>query len=135
MRLEFQGQHGERTDSTRVPVAFRTGIVLSVAWALFLSGIIERPYSPCVLNDLLPTSEGRPECPENESDEENSGETESILGAKSSTRRSCRAEGTSRILSKTSMGSWKPALVSLSQVVAPARELENRNGVGAPLRC
>ena len=31
--------------------------------------------------------------------------------------------------------SSKPILTSFSQCDAPARELDNRNGVGAPLRC
>lgn len=99
---------------------------------LVLSGV-EATNSLGMTSDSLPASESVPTPRDGEGSES---ETESLLGSLRANRRFAPTEARSLVLpAKLSLELHKPVITSLSQSFAPSCELDNRNGVGAPLRC
>ena len=135
MRPESLALNGQFNVAPRARVAVRVGLALLVGCALVVSGIYGPANAPRGMADMLPSPESNRECPAGESDEEESSESETILGSKRSTRRLDRSAGCSPLPSTPNIGPHKAAFRFLSQPAAPAGELAHRNGVGAPLRC
>ena len=124
-------QNAAATEVPRVRVASRVAVALLFGCAIVLSEFGETTKPVRIVRDLAPSSEGIPECPE-----DGSGETDTIPSSVSSTRQFCRRELGSRLaLSKESTLQDKPSSHFFYQLASPTRELDNRNGVGAPLRC
>jgi hypothetical protein len=99
---------------------------------LVLPGI-EATNSLGMTSDSLPVSENVPMPRDGERSES---ETETLVGSLSANRRFAPTEARSLLLrAKLSLELRNPAISSVSHPFAPSCELDNRNGVGAPLRC
>ena len=136
MRPKHDGQYGIAIETVPARRVFRVGLAALVGCALFVSGINEPMSVTSMLADLLSAPASTPECPGQESDEGQSSETETVLGLRTATRWRFPGESsTSQVASNRSIRLHKPGLTFLSHPAARAGELENRNGVGATLRC
>ena len=136
MRPKHDGQYGIATETVPARRVFRVGLAVFVGCALFVSGINEPTSVTSMLADLLPAPASMPECPGEESDEGQSSETETVLGLRTATRWRCPGKSSApQVASNRSIRLPKPGLTFLSQPAARAGEHENRNGVGATLRC
>lgn len=134
MRPESLGLNSETNVAPAARVVIRFGLALLVGCALVVSGI-SGPNAPRGMADMLPSSESSRECPAEESNEEESSESETILGSKRPTRRLDRSAGCSPLPSTRNIEPHKSGFSFLSQPAVSAGELAHRNGVGAPLRC
>jgi len=135
MRPESLGLNGETGVAPPARVVVRVGVALFVGCALVVSGISGPTNAPRGMGDMLPSPESNRECPADESDEEESSASETILGSKRPTRRLDRSAGCSPLPSTRNIESQKSGFSFQSPPAAPAGELAHRNGVGAPLRC
>ena len=135
MRPESFGLNGETNVAPAARVVVRVGLALLVGCALVVSGISGPTNAPRGMADMLPSPESSREYPAEESNEEESSESETILGSKRATRRLVGSAGCSPRPSTLNIEPHKSGFSFLSQPAAPAGELAHRNGVGALLRC
>ena len=132
MRSETLGQNDEPIATRRACVKARGVLALLVGCALVISGICGPANGARLMADVFASPESSRDCPANESEEEESSETEAILGL---ARRYCRTEVSSPAFCQRSNGLYPSARAPRCPATTPTRELDNRNGVGAPLRC
>ena len=135
MQSEFLGLNDEAIATRRACVRARGVLALLVGCVLVISGICGLANGARLMADMIANPESSRDCPANESEEEDSSESEAIVGLKSSARRYCRTEVSSPVFCQRSNGLCLSARASRCPATTPTRELDNRNGVVAPLRC